>query len=77
MGFLAPTTEELADNAMEKLRSGQAVSIVDAARKARLAHGLTANTGKIREITAELGRRSRAVQKAQRENAALAQKIGR
>ena len=79
MGFLAPTIEELADNAMQKLQSGAASSIVDAARKARLAYGLKSDPSKIRAITAELGRRSQRAMKARKDasaNALYTLKIG-
>ena len=76
MTFLAPTTDELADNAMQKLHSGDAVNIVDAARKARLAYGLKADPSKVREITAELGRRSQRATKARKDAATQAAKIG-
>ncbi len=76
MGFLNPTTEELADSAIEKLHSGEATSVVDAARKARLGRGLDVTPARVREITAELGRRSQRAVKARRAAVARAEKIG-
>lgn len=78
MGFLSPSTTELADSAASKLRDGEALTIPDAARKAVIGRGITARADlarRTREVLKEMQRRSAAAAKAKKLTAQIAEKI--
>ncbi len=78
MGFLNPTTKELADSAVSKLRAGEAITAPDAARKAVIGRGITARADlarRTREVLQEMQRRSTAARKAKKAASQVADKI--
>ncbi len=78
MGFLNPTTKELADSAVSKLREGEAITAPDAARKAVVGRGITAKADlarRTREVLQEMQRRSSVVRKAKKSATKIAEKI--
>ena len=67
MGFLSPSTTELTDSAVNKLHNGEALTAKDAARKAVVGRGITAQADlarRTREVLQEMQRRSTAAKKA-------------
>lgn len=78
MGFLSPSTTELADSASNKLRDGEALTAKDAARKAVIGRGITAQADlarRTREVLQEMQRRSSAARKAKQAAAKTAARI--
>lgn len=78
MGFLSPSTEELADSVMRKRESGEATTIPVAIRKAIVGRGITAAADlkrRTREVAVELQRRSTAKKLAKKQAFELARKI--
>lgn len=78
MGFLSPTTTELADSAANKLCTGEALTVSAAVRKAVVGRGITARADlarRTREVLQEMKRRSDVAKKAKKSAAQTADKI--
>lgn len=78
MGFLVPSTDELADSAMNKLRKGEATTVPVAVRKAIRGHGITAAADlkrRTKEVLREMQRRSTTTKNAAKHRLNLSDKI--